>query len=871
MSHDEPSAAAAAKRCIDIDLDEILSCAVDLACDILGTDTASIALADKEGTLTFRTQRGLSPRFARRWRRTSSEGLTGIVFRTGQPYASFDLQTDEHYSGTALAQEGIRALLLLPLKTGDEVIGCLYVGHRTPHDFSPDEVRLASLFADHVSMSVKSTTLLQQERQQRQRSEALLDVVSAPTLSLSLKQVLVKLCQSILKLTVGERCSIFLFNGETHTLEPVMSLGLEDPTLWERFRASAGLSIPEIREIGEAIKAQEPIVMDDAPRAQAIPRFWTETFGLKSLALYPLVHREKTIGMLEVDSFTKFVSFPTEEIETLAAIAKQAAVIIENARIYEKEQRQRQRSEALVDVLTATASTLSMKEVLIKLCEAVVDMSVGERCSIFLMDSEHHRLEPVMSLGPRDEQLWQKFRRPPARVRREPAEQRFLQAATSWDKPIVVENAEDSPILPRWWVKTFALKSLVQYPLRVKDRTIGAMTVHTSRDRVHFPQEEIDTLAAVAKQAAVIIENAHLYEQERQQRQRAEALVNVLSAAASDVSFRKVLATISQSVLDFSVGERCSIFLFNEETHSLDPVMAMGPGDPSLFEKWRASAGLKIPDIRGIGEAIRAQEPVIEEHAPGSGVVPSYWIRAFRLKSVAIYPLVHREKTVGVLVVNTFSHFTHFPQDEIETLAAVAKQAAIIIEYSRLHEQLQEQAITDYITGLFNHRHVHVRLEEEFARAKRSKSPFAVMMMDVDKFKEFNDTYGHLQGDEALRLIAQNLRETLRAADIVGRYGGDEFLAILPDTTREQAEEAAERVRSMLAERPFPAGKAEQPIALAMSTGIACYPDDSTTKDALVALADAALYAAKRLGGNRAVPASGATLRRKPSPKKMTA
>ena len=415
------------------------------------------------------------------------------------------------------------------------------------------------------------------------------------------------------------------------------------------------------------------------------------------------------------------------------------------------------------------------------------------------------------------------------------------------------------------------MKSLVQYPLRVKDRTIGLMTVDAFRERVHFPQEEVDTLAAVAKQAAAIIENAHLYEQERQQRHRAEALVHVLSAASSDVSFRKVLATISQAVVDFSVGERCSIFLFNEETRSLDPVMAMGPGDPSLFEKFRASAGLKIPDIRGIDEAIKAQEPVIEEHAPGSDAIPSYWTRAFRLKSVAIYPLVHREKTVGIIVVNTFSHFTHFPQDEIETLAAVAKQAAIIIENSRLHEQLQEQAITDYITGLFNHRHVHERLEEEFARAARSKSPFAVMMMDVDKFKEFNDTYGHLQGDEALRFIAQNLRETLRATDIVGRYGGDEFLAILPDTTREEAEEAGQRIMSMLAGTPFSPDDPERSVALAMSIGIACYPQDSHAKDELVMLADAALYAAKRLGGNRAVPASGATLRRKPSPKKMTA
>jgi len=838
-------------------LDEVLTSAVKLACDILKADDGAIALADEKGILTLRTQFRLTTGFVKRWKMKSSEGLAGIVFRTGEPYACRDVREDESFDGTAVKLEELRALLVAPLKSDGKVIGCLYVSHRKPHDFSAEEVRLASLFADYVSMSIESATLLKKERHQRQRSEALLDVVSATTLSLSLKQILVKLCQSVLKLTVAERCSMFLFNEDTHTLEPIMSLmalGAEDPALWEEMRASAGLKIPEIGGTGEAIEAQGPIVVEDAPGSAVIPSFWVETFGIKSAALYPLVHREKTIGMMVVDSFTKFIHFSAEEIETLDAIAKHAAVMIENARLYEKEQGQRQRSEALVDVLTAAASSLSQKKVLITLCEAVVDISVGERCSIFLLDSERGRLEPVMSLGARDEKLWQKFRRPPARVRREPEEQRFLQAATTWDKPIVVEDAANSPILPRWWVKTFSLKSLVQYPLRVKDRTIGAMTVHTSRDRVHFPQEEIDTLAAVAKQAAVIIENARLYEQERQQRQRAEALVNVLSAAGSDVSFRKVLAAISQAVVDFSVGERCSIFLFNEETHTLDPVMAMGPGDPSLFEKWRASAGLKISEIRGIGEAIKTQEPVIEEHAPGSGAIPSHWIKAFRLKSVALYPLVHREKTVGILVVNTFTHFTHFPQDEIETLAAVARQAAIIIENARLHDKLREQAITDHLTGLFNHRHIHERLEEEFARAARNNRPFGVMMMDLDNFKFFNDAHGHLKGDEALKHVGGVLRDALRTTDIVGRYGGDEFLAILPETTREEAEKAGSRILEALAERPFTFEEHE--TLLGMSIGIACYPYDSGIKQELLTLADAALYEAKRLGAGRVVPAN---------------
>jgi diguanylate cyclase (GGDEF)-like protein len=697
LSRDQQSSTAAAKPCAAIDLDEILSSAVNLACDILRSDVALIALADETGALSNRAQRGLSPRFARRWRRRSSESLTGVVFRTGKPYTSPDLAQDARYSGTLLTQEGVRALLVLPLKSGDGVTGCLYIGHRTPHEFSTDEVRLGRLFADHVCMSIRTATYLRQERRQRQLSEALVNVVSVPSFSLTLKKLLAKLCESVLKLTIGERCGIFIFNEETHTLDPIMSLGPENSAAWREFCASAGLRIPEIRGIGEAIKAQQPVIEEHAPGSHLLPDFWIDTFGMKSLALYPLVHREKTIGVMYVDSFSRFVHFPAEEVETLAAIAKQAAVIIENARLFEREQQQHRRAEALVDVLTAAASTFSLKQVLIKLCKAVVNISVADRCSIFIVDEQSRALHPVMSLGIEDEKLWQQFRNPSPRETTTtlPENRRLYETITKWEDPIVIEDAATTQLLSRWWVKTFNIKSLVHYPLRVKGRTIGMMTVDAFRQRVRFPREEIETLAAIAKQAGIVIENA------------------------------------------------------------------------------------------------------------------------------------------------------------------------------RLHEQLQEQAITDYVTGLFNHRHIHERLSEEFGRAKRNKSSFAVMMMDVDKFKEFNDAHGHLQGDEALRFIGRNLRDILRTTDIVGRYGGDEFLAILPDTTREEAENVGQRVVSVLAGKPFPSDDAGQASALAISIGIACYPYDGRTKDELVMRADAALYEAKRLGGNRTIRIPRAA--RAPSLRKVSA
>ena len=346
---------------------------------------------------------------------------------------------------------------------------------------------------------------------------------------------------------------------------------------------------------------------------------------------------------------------------------------------------------------------------------------------------------------------------------------------------------------------------------------------------MHFPKEEIDTLAAIAKQAGVIIENARVYEREQQQHQRAEALVGVLTTAASTLGLNKVLVKICQTAVDISVADRCSIFLIGEDGR-LMPMMSLGVEDPEAWERFRnaqALAGSKAssPDLRRFyGAVTKLEDPVVIEDAASSPLIPKWWLEAFQVKSLVHYPLRIKDKTIGLMTMDAFRQPVLFPKEEVDTLAAIAKQAAVVIENARLHEQLQEQAITDHITGLFNHRHIFQRLEEEFARAARSNATFAVMMMDVDKFKDINDTYGHLEGDEALRFIGQKLRETLRATDIIGRYGGDEFMAILPDTTREQAEEAGQRIMSMLAETPFTLESLDRSVPLAMSIGFACLP-----------------------------------------------
>jgi diguanylate cyclase (GGDEF)-like protein len=171
------------------------------------------------------------------------------------------------------------------------------------------------------------------------------------------------------------------------------------------------------------------------------------------------------------------------------------------------------------------------------------------------------------------------------------------------------------------------------------------------------------------------------------------------------------------------------------------------------------------------------------------------------------------------------------------------------------NRELHELSITDGLTGLYNRKHLMEILASEVARAERYQRPLALVMIDIDHFKVYNDTCGHLAGDEVLRNIAALFKGSIRGSDRAGRYGGEEFLIILPETTADEAGRIADRIRSRLAEEDFPAGS--QRVKITISGGIASFPSHGRSPESLLRSADAALYRAKAGGRNRVVPATG--------------
>jgi diguanylate cyclase (GGDEF)-like protein len=192
-----------------------------------------------------------------------------------------------------------------------------------------------------------------------------------------------------------------------------------------------------------------------------------------------------------------------------------------------------------------------------------------------------------------------------------------------------------------------------------------------------------------------------------------------------------------------------------------------------------------------------------------------------------------------------------FTEQERELFAYLAGQATLSIENVDLHETVQQQAVTDELTGLFNVREFHSRLDGEIERAERFGTPLSLVMVDLDKFKSVNDNHGHQQGDRVLVEVARVLRRLSRDVDLPARYGGEEMAVILPQTDLPGAEQGAERMRAAIEATQIPRLDGAGLLPITASLGVASFPSQASDKTALIAAADAALYRAKRGGRNR--------------------
>ncbi len=221
----------------------------------------------------------------------------------------------------------------------------------------------------------------------------------------------------------------------------------------------------------------------------------------------------------------------------------------------------------------------------------------------------------------------------------------------------------------------------------------------------------------------------------------------------------------------------------------------------------------------------------------------------FYPKTIIALPIVYANETIGVLLLASANVFL---EETKEKLLSYSKGLALGMRNAMQHDKLQKLAVYDYLTKVYNRRFGMTRLSEEFARAIRTNYPFGLMMIDIDKFKSINDTYGHLIGDKVLVHLCRIIENAVREGDIIMRYGGEEFLIIVPGASLAKTQELAEKIRRIVEENVIKHDNQE--IRMTISIGVSAYPDNSVTNsNALVQLADENLYQAKETGRNKVV------------------
>jgi len=410
------------------------------------------------------------------------------------------------------------------------------------------------------------------------------------------------------------------------------------------------------------------------------------------------------------------------------------------------------------------------------------------------------------------------------------------------------------PNIPKHQVLSYyqgrhGVRSIMCAPVFFDDEPLGVLLADSLEEGA-FEREQARALSLVSTQIADTIVGARTNEQLQSEREDFAAYYDLSKKLSASLNMEAIFSILLDSTKDVVPFNAAALVIKDELSDrimlkavrgiELDmPDMELSPEDSLVNWAMEHARTLYVPRLANLQQGKRT--PLLSEKVKVKG-----------MSSVLIIPLLVKNQPMGALMLAARAHdaFSTYHQRLLE---ALVNQAAVSFSNAQLFTKLERMAVLDGLTGLYNHRYFQEQLERELARAERAGSSLALVIMDIDHFKQVNDTYGHPTGDVVLKHISAIVKGAIRNIDLAARYGGEEFAIVLPEADMSGAAGFAERLRreveAKTAHTDFGA------LGVTVSLGVSAYPEFGRKRSELIDFADKALYHAKRLGRNRVVSA----------------
>jgi len=360
-------------------------------------------------------------------------------------------------------------------------------------------------------------------------------------------------------------------------------------------------------------------------------------------------------------------------------------------------------------------------------------------------------------------------------------------------------------------------------------------------------QRSAEKLEAPSSLLDAQLEIARLTDQLESRRRSIGQFYAFLRGIASTLESNKIYESLLAKFSEIMKSERSSLMILNEESNELAVEASMGVFPENTWPV-RLTLGESVA-----GSVLASGAPLVVRDADNDSRIPIDRPGRYKSKSFISYPITLGSRKVGVINLTDRTDGVPYEPDDLMMLEMMAPHLALIIdrtEWARKAEAFQQMSLTDPLTGLPNRRYLQDRLFEEVERSKRYNTPLSFMIIDVDRFKSYNDVYGHTNADRVLVTTAQILRNSIRAIDMAARFAGDEFCIVLPETELGDAARIAERLRKAISETEYRTEKGELMGQVTLSIGISSFSASRQSPLAVVETADQALYRAKTRGRN---------------------